>query len=624
MKDKTSISVSAHQNSTPSWWLRITRLWFVLRYYRPSQLAMRAWKQVRAKIPRLGFFARDSSQPKVIEVRHNPGFRFLLQSRRADGKSQKKAYNPKNQQVIFLNESHQFGEQIDWTCRSLDAPLLWRFHLHYHEFLLDLLRGEISDVDTVTFWDVIEHWIKNNTRADAASNQAAWHPYCISRRLPVWMMVWAEFPPTADQQAIILASLHEQSAFLAAHLEWDLRGNHLLLNLTTLALASLFFRSPTADGWREKAKRHLRIQLKEQILPHGEHVERCPMYHAQMLQVLLDVRDASVQIDEELSNLCQDAVGRMAGWLESILPPDHRIPLLSDGGFCESPEPEILLSRTRNNSDVAQATTEDEPTAHRGGLYGDTWIWRDGCDFLLFDTGPVCPDWLPAHAHSDLLTIEASLAGQRLFVDSGTFDYQDGDMRRYCRSTRAHNVLQVDDVEQCDVWSRFRMGYRGWPKPAESGTQGHISWCRSTHNAYRRLGVAEVGRWIGCRPKGPWVCVDWAKGRGEHQLTHWLHLHPSVNVKRCGPASVELAVGDHVCELRFLTDGDLEVEEAWYCPEFGKRIPSTLLNWTVRTTMPGVVAWSLSWGDTDIDTAFTLSADRGSITWGHEIIDFMN
>ena len=106
---------------------------------------------------------------------------------------------------------------------------------------------------------------------------------------------------------------------------------------------------------------------------------------------------------------------------------------------------------------------------------------------------------MPAHAHADLLTFEASFGGRRLFVDSGVFNYEDDAMRRYCRSSAAHNVLQIDGHDQCDMWSRFRMGYRGWPTGLECGQTHGFHWARAAHNAYRRLGVPKLGRWLACR-----------------------------------------------------------------------------------------------------------------------------
>ena len=138
---------------------------------------MRAWTQIRTKAPRLGFRGSDPIQPRVEDVRDNPGFRRLLQSRRDQWEHHSAAYHPEDQQVTLLNEPREFGERIDWECRSLDVPLLWQFHLHYHEFLLDLLRPESGGPRAAAYWTIVEDWIHNNKREDAGANEAAWHPY---------------------------------------------------------------------------------------------------------------------------------------------------------------------------------------------------------------------------------------------------------------------------------------------------------------------------------------------------------------------------------------------------------------------------------------------------------------
>jgi uncharacterized heparinase superfamily protein len=243
---------------------------------------------------------------------------------------------------------------------------------------------------------------------------------------------------------------------------------------------------------------------------------------------------------------------------------------------------------------------------------GDIWTWRDGGDFLVFDAGAVGADHLPAHAHSDLLTIEASLAGHRLIVDSGTFDYSDGPMRQYCRSTGAHNVVQIDDAEQCDMWSRFRMGYRGWPQSLDRGCDDGFLWARAYHNAYRRAGVPRVGRWIACRPGGPWLCVDSAHGRGVHQLTSWLHFHPEVHVAVASDDEVHLQLAEHSARLRYLVPGELSLDTGWYCPEFGVRMAAPVLKWITVRRVPAITAWELSWEDSPGETAVSLD-ENGSV-----------
>jgi uncharacterized heparinase superfamily protein len=616
----------------------LARWWYVAHYYRKRQLAARLFRIGRRAVCR---WARATGQPiapgKTLALRENPGLRLVAEARlrgRSTGASRDRASEVLEGRFRFLNEERVLGERVDWQlAHSPDVARLWRFHLHYHEFLWDLVASPgLGDElrKAARAWDLVLRWIDACRPDESWALEDAWHPYCVSRRLPVWIGLWSIAPPAEAFGHRVLQSLFAQADHLARNLESDLGGNHLLENLRALILAGTFLACPEAERWRRKAERILLRELPEQILAHGEHFERSPMYHAAMLEALLDIRDAAARQMPQLSKTCCEAARRMAVFLRAILHPDGDIPLLGDSVFGESPCAEILLKRALGNSagsfaafpsqrlagtrerkaetsdiDLATQTPsrtpvpESESPTGEGGTgqrVGDYWIYRDGGDFLLFDAGPVGPDHLPAHAHADLLTIEASLGGQRLLVDSGVFDYEDGPSRRYCRSTAAHNVLEIDGEDQCDLWSRFRMGYRGWPTGLACGETEGFSWAWAEHNAYRRLGVPRVGRWLACRPGGPWFCLDWAKGTGIHQLTSWLHLHPETQVQKTNDRDVVIDHHGRRMLLRFLAVGEISVESGWYCPEFGLRLLAPVVRWTAKTRLPKTCGWWLHWG----------------------------
>jgi uncharacterized heparinase superfamily protein len=315
------------------------------------------------------------------------------------------------------------------------------------------------------------------------------------------------------------------------------------------------------------------------------------MYHAHMLEAVLDVRDACVDSKSELSVECASTAKRMAVFLQSLLHPDGDIPLLGDSAFGECPDAAHLIARAGQGTE-SQGTASQfkEGEASRVGNY---WIARDANSFLLFDGGNAGPDHLPAHAHADLLTLEASVDGKRLFVDSGVFNYQDDDMRRYCRSTAAHNVLQIDDLDQFDLWSRFRMGYRGWTYDFKSGQRDGYQWAEAWHDAYRRIGVPRVSRRIMYRSGGPWTITDTAVGQGRHKLTSRLHIHPDWAVVQTSYDELALQHGATKLILRALGHGTLTIASGWYCQEFGRRIESPVAEWTVETDLPATCGWRL-------------------------------
>jgi len=257
-------------------------------------------------------------------------------------------------------------------------------------------------------------------------------------------------------------------------------------------------------------------------------------------------------------------------------------------------------------------------------VVGPYWIWRnegdagDAGDALIFDAGQVGADDLPAHAHCDLLGFEASVAGQRWFVDSGLFDYGDGEMRDYCRSSVAHNGVTIDDQNCCDVWSRFRMGRRGRPTQFAHGQQGRFCWCRASHDGYRQLGAAELSRLMVAHSSGAWFCLEHATRSCNQALTGRLHLAQGIKVRRPNTsdqeaawqlgnpqrpaaqplAAQQLILRGHNIERRLTATAGarLGFAQGWYCDGFGRRTETQVITYRPDSLgdSEGTFGWSLS------------------------------
>lgn len=612
-------------SASPTPWRKAARWGYLLRHYHASQLAMRLFRMVHNRSAR-GLWRRRMERATVETpvLRVNAGLAALSRRKlagRADrAESRDVAERILHRRFCFLQREIHLPDPIDWRMEGTETAHLWRFHLHYQDYLLDLAaqagrRGDEGWVERS--WALVLDWIGANRLDDARVLGDAWHPYCISRRLPAWIHLWSAGPPREEVRECILGSMIWQARYLEHHLEWDLRGNHLLENLRALALLGAFFDGPDGRRWLETTAALLPRQLGEQVLPHGEHFERSPRYHADMLEALLDMRDGLTDVLPELATRCDDSAAKMAAFLRFIAHPDGDVPLFGDSCLDQG-EPITQLLDWARAGDVSPeygACTEQAARGSSGEaqVVGEYWCYRHGGDFLLFDAGPVGADPLPAHAHADLLTLEASFEGRRLLVDSGVFSYDDEPVRRYCRSTAAHNVLQIDRTDQCDVYSRFRMGHRGWPSRLEAGRRHGFAWARASHNAYRRLGAPQVGRWLACRPGGPWLCVDWARGNGRHRLTSWLHFHPEVNVWKLDDNTLQWELAERRFQLHWLVPGDLRIEEGWYCPSLGKKHKAPVARWEAVLPLPASCGWCLTWNGGTAGASLTTSASGESV-----------
>ena len=176
----------------------------------------------------------------------------------------------------FLNREKSFPDgQIDWV--SGDMSKLWRYNLHYFDYLQE--SGRTQDEKTT----LISDWIAHN--APGATD--AWEPYTVSLRLVNWIKFFMKEGDRLPEEW--LGSVYTHAQWLEQNLEYHLLANHYLKNGVALFFAGLYFEGADADRWLATGRQILADELDEQFLSDGGHFERSPMYHAISLVDYLDV-----------------------------------------------------------------------------------------------------------------------------------------------------------------------------------------------------------------------------------------------------------------------------------------------------------------------------------------------
>lgn len=580
------------------------RAYQILRYYRKRQLAARAWKLTAGRWSAEKALTAFSHVKLQAEAR--PALRQLLHFRSLSLSTLPPSLVRDLGVGTFtlLGERRTLGRPVDWSAGDpVNSERLWRFQLQYQEYLLDA-----AATDTMATWSaiagVIHDWLKKYSQVQASTSNDAWHPYCISRRAPGWLMLLAQDKLPAELRQPMLNSLATQVEWLHQHCETDLGGNHLLENAHALALAGVIMTAATDQctdvqrNWLKTAHAILAAELPRQILAHGEHYERSPMYHAQILGNLLQIAFLSRTAAPQLALLCRTHAIPMWKFLESILHTDGEIPLFGDSCFGESYPVSQLRSLVsaaasideRNGSVEHETCGFDRSQASTTSPY---WTWRSGDDIWIVDGGAAVENTLPAHGHCDLGGFEASVGGERWFIDGGAFGYGDDAMRRYCRSSIAHNVVTVDDKNHFDIWSRFRLGYRATIERFQTHQENEWSLAHSVHQAYRRLGVGPIHRLTVAHASGAWFCIDHIERVQGRSAQGRLRLAPTIMAEPTGPASWILADRKNERILRVVGDVKASFEQGWYAPRFGERHGIRVLTLESRSLQTTNFGWML-------------------------------
>jgi uncharacterized heparinase superfamily protein len=416
-------------------------------------------------------------------------------------------------QFEFLGRAADFSAGIRW--RDRDASPLWMFNLHYLGAVVDLtLSGRI---------DAAQRLLASWTQAfDGSWDAVAWHPYPASLRLTNLCLAAAHIGgfESLGEGTTALAATH--AAYLLDHLEYDLRGNHLLENAVALIFASRCFRGHLASRCSHTARRVLAAEIEEQILPDGAHFELSPMYHVFVMHRLLMTAVLLGRTDTLVRDHLTPAVRRMARFLRGILCPDSDIPLLGDSARAFAPTPLALLA-------LAQQWTEEESAPVTGGVTAfassGLYTFRSPRLWAIFDAGPLCAPYLPGHGQADSLSVEVWCDGACVIADPGVHEYT-GPQRAWGRSSRAHSTVTIDDADTSEVYGSFRVGGRA----RIIGIQHDAQRVRATLEPFgvQALVTREVR--LDRRSGEQLMIVDIADAPAGASVRSRLHLHPAVTL----------------------------------------------------------------------------------------------
>ena len=484
----------------------------------------------------------------------------------------------------FLNQAKEIAKP-DWIVRYVSH--LWNYQFHYQDYVVWLMRAWAKNKDTEARQraeELIESWMA--TARIGVSD--GWDAYPLSLRTVNWIYAYAL---AAEREADLLfmarwrTSIFQQLDFLSRHLEKHLLANHLFKNIKALVIGGLFFaHTERGQQWLAVGERSLASELAEQVLADGGHYERAPMYHAQTLGDALECYALLKAFGRtSATESMRDQLVKMARHLAALSYPDSSLALFNDSANAFETRPQPLLETVnRVCGEKVSSLIANFPDS---GYY--VWQSEDEQEKMVIDAGEPSATYNTAHAHCDVLSYELWVNGAPFVVDSGVHGYGGDEFRAYCRSTRAHNTVMVDDVEQSEVWGTFRMARRAQVLRAEAAEDAGGWRFEGEVQGYSANGLRHsrsVRRFAG----GEWEVQDQVSLRrvkaAGHVAKSFIHLHTAVSVTRAGNGFLcETPAGKIMIE----PFGDVTLElvagvpppqaQGWWFPEFGVALSSSVI-----------------------------------------------
>lgn len=352
-------------------------------------------------------------------------------------------------------------------------------------------------------------------------------------------------------------------------------GNHTIAEAAALVYAGVLFPEfDEASRWKARGLGLLRREAARQVLPDGGGIERAFAYHRFVVDLLGLVEALLSHHGESVPADIADAVIRGRRFLAGIQTGMGGLAAVGDSDDGHALGAGLIWL-------VPGQDGESEPVKSFPDT-GYTVMHAPNAPLsVLMDHGPLgmAPGF--GHAHADALSIIACCDDMPLVVDPGTFTYTgDPEWRRYFRSTRAHNTIEVDGRDQARQESAFQ-----WSRPyrcalvrSEADSGGCVRLL-ARNDGYESLGVVHW-RGVAFRPDGFLIVCDWLAGTGVQSLAlHWhCAIAPAAKDKgfrmETDGAPLYLAIdGGNTTMHR----GEADPALGWISPAYGVRTPITTL-----------------------------------------------
>lgn len=366
-------------------------------------------------------------------------------------------------ELISCGVPCKFGDTVDWFANpTYNKYAEWTWQLSRHnewKILAKVYRETKDEKYAKACASLFSSWVKQAVTPEDTEGYRTlcWRTIeCGIRMGANWPYVLHSFyqsPAFTDDTLVDwYKSVHEHAVRLHDH---HMSGNWFIMEMNGLAHISILYPElKQAAQWRTFALENLREELEKQIYPDGFQFELSTGYHDVVInnfqRLIRTARAYDVEMPEDFYRILENA----AQIDVKLMMPNGHVPDINDGNWKASaellsPKMELFPDNQVFQYVVSHGAEGEKPSYdscvlpysgfavfRTGWEENDTWGLLDGAPF---GTG---------HQHEDKLSFLMYAGGKLLLTEGGNYAYDTSEMRSYVLSTRAHNTIRVDGMDQ--------------------------------------------------------------------------------------------------------------------------------------------------------------------------------
>jgi len=384
------------------------------------------------------------------------------------------------------------------------------------------------------------------------------------------------------------------------------KNNHFLGAMLGMLSVSLCFKGERAKSLRESAVSALKKEIQRQFLDDGGNFESATAYHQFSIEVVL-VAILLLRTYKK-NNVLADFVDEIFGsgirsrliWglnlVRDYMACYGESPHFGDSSDCrvfifrnyfsrKASNHGFLLSLGRYSLNYDFPTNDDRVVK----LYpksGYACFKNQRYGIVAF-AGPKGTNGSGGHGHNDKCSFVMQVNGHQLFVDSGTYIYNPKIKERFeLKKGCAHNIIAIDNKEQCEISPNIVFGLMGEINPqvrmVEEKDGVNIQMQQDGYKRFKDLGL--IIRQITCQEDRVLI-EEKLEGSGCHEVSVFFNLHPSVSVNRFDK-SIDFVTGAVRTRLKLPESFVIEQEQSFYSNSYHEKVKSNRVVATARLTLP--------------------------------------
>ena len=402
-------------------------------------------------------------------------------------------------------------------------------------------------------------------------------------------------------------------------------NNHLVGEMAGLFISAAHWSVfPNSKRWQSLAWGKLSAEISQQTFPCGLNREQAFAYHIFVTEFFLLAGIEAQMHDLEVAEQYQDHLRKMLEVVPPLIDTNGNLPRYgdSDEGMalqirphqssridwlfrlgrqyvgarvpianCESGYLAASLVNFPDRDTLGEVPAPPESLAlPDAGLY--VLAQNRGTPqeiFCLADAGQLGFLSLAAHGHADALAFTLSIGGVPIIVDPGTYTYHaNPHWRNYFRSTKAHNTVAVDDLDQSKSGGTFLWTKKANIKVLDWQITPKGSLLSAEHDGYTCLRGKVVHRRKLTLEQHKLKIEDRLQNNDIHQVEWRLHFSPQCTVYlKSGCCLIKWDSGlltiylDEQMEWSLLTGAS---NGGWYSAGFNLKESTTTLVGCARVT----------------------------------------